>query len=135
MKNALIFFVMVTFLVGCEGTCNRIDRDGSLIGTAAGDWIVVKYNGGIITDVWKLRDVLVQSEEHSDGWLFKDQNGNMVNIGGDSKAIRIRENNKEAIFATYVEYHAEHDTIPYHVKFAHTGTLENPLRPQALPRK
>ena len=60
---------------------------------------------------------MVQSEEGSDGWLFLDQIGNPVHIGGDMKAIRVNKGNKEEIFSNYVEYHAEWDTITYQQKY------------------
>jgi len=103
-------------LDGCAGACQRIKANGSLIGSTKGDWIVVKESGGKITDVYKLEDVMVQSEASSDGWLFLDQNGNPVNIGGDMKAIRV-VSNKQEVFDRYVEYHMEFEDISYREKF------------------
>ncbi len=113
MKKVFIYLSISILLVSCKSTCNKIHRDGSVIGTTAGDWIVVKYNGGVITDVWKMRGVLVQSEENSDGWLFDDNNGNIVNLSGDTKAIRVRQSDKEALYNSYVEYHMEYDSVSY----------------------
>lgn len=87
-----------------------------MFGATKGDWIVVKQSGGKITDVWKLENEFVQSEQGSDGWLFMDQNGNPVHVGGDMKAIRVNEQ-KDEIFNSYVEYHMEHDSLNYEQKY------------------
>jgi hypothetical protein len=118
MKNSkmrvsmIIALSLMLVLTGCAKLQNQIDRDGALLGSTKGDWIVIKQSGGDITDIWKLEDEMVQSEENSDGWLFKDQNGNIVNVSGDTKAIRVKEK-KEEIFARYVEYHMEFDSLSY----------------------
>ena len=114
MKKTLLFLVgiiVITF-TSCAKWSNEVDRDGSFLGSTTGDWIVIKQSGGVITDVYMLEDVMVQSENNSDGWLFKDQVGNIVNIGGDCKAIRIK-GNKAEMFNKYVEYHMEFDSLTY----------------------
>jgi hypothetical protein len=114
-RVALIFciaFVVMSMFSGCARFMNKVGSDGSLIGSTTGDWIVVKQSGGVITDVWKLENQFVQSEEGSDGWLFTDQNGNPVHVGGDMKAIRVKRN-KDEIFNSYIEYHMEHDDLSY----------------------
>jgi hypothetical protein len=122
MKKILFLSLMVLSIVtifllnSCASSCQRMKANGSIIGTTNGDWIVIKQSGGHITDVYKLEDVMVQSEEGSDGWLFLDQDGNPVHIGGDMKAIRVVTNKKE-IFNSYVEYHMEFDTISYQEKY------------------
>jgi hypothetical protein len=118
MKNVFIFLSLSLLLMSCEGACNKMDRNGSIVGKTAGNWVVIRYNGGVITDVWKLKNVLVQSEENSDGWLFRDQNDNMINVSGDIKAIRIRQNDKESFYNQYTEYHLEFDSMSYHQRRA-----------------
>ena len=108
----LMLFTIMVALSSCAGTCQRMKANGSIIGSIKGDWIVIKQSGGITTDVYKLNNVMVQSEEGSDGWLFVDTNSNAVHIGGDMKAIRV-DNNKDQIFNSYFEYHIEFDTCTY----------------------
>ena len=117
----ILFTIMVAF-AGCAGTCQRIKANGSIIGSVSGDWIVVKQSGGRITDVYKLEGVMVKSEEGSDGWLFLDQDGNPVHIGGDMKAIRVTTRKRE-IFAKYHEYHMEFEVQTYQELF---GKYEEP---------
>ena len=115
MKNLLsiLTIVLLISMSSCAKLQNKIDSDGQLIGSKAGSWIVIKQSGGIITDVWLLRNKMVQSEENSDGWLFKDENDNPVHVGGDMKAIRVN-NNEEKLFSLYIEYHMEFDSLRYH---------------------
>jgi hypothetical protein len=113
----LLLSVAVTVLTsGCAQTCQRIKADGSVIGTVSGPWVVIKQSGGVITDVYKLDDALVKSEQGSDGWLFLDQDGNPVHIGGDMKAVRCN-NDKAAVFDKYVEYHMDIDLCTYAEKY------------------
>lgn len=101
-----LFFAMVLMLTGCAKTCNRQKANGGILGTYEGDWVVVTYSGNHITDVWKLENAMVQSEEGSDGWLFVDDSGNAVHVGGNTKSIRV--SNKNSIgWDKYVEYHSE----------------------------
>lgn len=111
VKSILIIFAAI-LMTSCAKFNNRVDADGGLFGSYNGDWIVVTYSGNHITDVWKLTNAMVQSEEHSDGWLFVDANGNAVHVGGNSKAIRV--NDKSSImWDQYVEYHSEHTNQTY----------------------
>ena len=118
-----LFGIMMILIVGislvttsCAQTCQRIKADGSFFGTVNGAWVVVKQSGGVITDVYLLNDALVKSETGSDGWLFLDQNGNPVHIGGDMKAIRCNSDKRE-VFNKYVEYHQDIDRCSYIEKY------------------
>lgn len=108
---------------GCAKWKNEIAAKGGIFGSYAGDYIVVSQSGGKVMDVYKLRDTIVQSEENSDGWLFKDQNGNPVNLGGDVKVIRLNEKTEE-LWDKYFEYHMEFETQTYREKFK--DKLNNP---------
>jgi hypothetical protein len=112
---------------GCAGTCQRIKANGSLVGTLNGAWVVEKMSGGVITDVYLLDNALLQSEPSSDGWLFLDQNGNPVHIGGDMKAVRCT-NDKASIFKQYVEYHMDLDHCTYAEKFKEVNGLSPTAR-------
>lgn len=119
MKKFVILFAVIAslFLTSCASFWNKVDSDGSLVGNTKGSWIVVKQSGGIITDVWKLEDCFVQSEENSDGWLFVNQDGDPTHVGGDMKAIRVKTNEREK-FDKYFEYHMEFDTLTYTQRLA-----------------
>lgn len=99
-------------ITGCAKQCNRMEANGGVIGTSKGDWIVVTYSGNHITDVWKLEDVFVASEEHSDGWLFLDQHKNAVHIGGNAKCIRVYDKSSLQ-WEKYKEYHSEFTDLTY----------------------
>lgn len=121
----LSIFAILVLTNGCAGTCQRIKANGSIIGSVSGDWIVIKQSGGRITDVYLLEEVMVKSEQGSDGWLFIDQDGNPVHIGGDMKAIRVEPHNKSKMFAKYHEYHMEFEVQTYQELF---GKYEEPKR-------
>jgi hypothetical protein len=130
MKKVILFLsliAMVVILDSCAGACQRIKANGSLIGSIKGDWIVEKQSGGVITDVYLLENVMVASEQGSDGWLFLDQDGNPVNIGGDMKAIRVTSN-KQEMFSKYIEYHMEFDTLTYQQRWAEAQLNPIPSR-------
>ena len=117
MKKIMTAIVIISALSlgGCAKFWNRVDADGGFFGSYPGNYIVLKYNGGKITDLWKLRNVMLQSEAGSDGWLFKDNNGHMVHIGGDMKSIRV-DRDVDEVFSRYTEYHMEIDGGSYEVK-------------------
>lgn len=95
--------ILALSMAGCASYQNKVARNGGFFGTYNGDWIVIQYSGNAITDVWKLKDRMVQSEEHSDGWLFQDDDGHAVTTGGTTTAIRMSEN--DAAWSKYHEYH------------------------------
>lgn len=112
MLSKIGLLAMILLFSGCAKTCNKRTANGGLFGSYPGDWIVVTYSGNHITDVWKMSNVMVQSEEHSDGWLFVDDHNNAIHVGGNTKAIRV--NDKDAAqWNKYVEYHFEFNKVPY----------------------
>ncbi len=112
IATKVAILAMIVMMTGCARTCNRITANGSVIGATDGDWIVVTYSGNTITDVWKMSNVMVQSEEGSDGWLFVDDHGNAVHVGGNTKAIRVNDKTG-AQWDKYVEYHSEFFKMSY----------------------
>ena len=58
-----------------------------------------------------MKNVIVSSAQSSDGWIFTDQDGNSINIGGDMKSIRfseeIRFNEDNNLWDKYCEFHQE----------------------------
>jgi len=113
-------FVALLFVstIGCAKWKNKVARDGGFFTSHAADYIVISQSGGIIMDVWKLENVMVQSEEEPDGWLFRDQEGNVINIGGDSKVIRLKKGTKSSFWSKYYEYHMEFEKQTYREKFS-----------------
>ena len=112
MKSALIIIVILlaTLTIGCESFKNSLAANGGFWSSYAGDYIVVSQSGGTIMDVYKLKNVFVESEGGSDGWRFKDQSGNMVFLGGDVKIIRVYH---KGTFNAYQEYHMEVEAKTY----------------------
>ena len=112
MKKLLTGLTVATLLlfVGCAKMQNEIARDGGFFGSYAADYIVRNDSGGKIMDMWKLRNVIVQEEEHGAGWLFRDNAGNPINIGGDVKVVRCINLQD---WDRYHEYHAEFETKSY----------------------
>ncbi len=99
-------------LSGCARLFDRLNANGSLVGSTKAPYVVIKQSGGVITDVYKLTSAIVQSEEGSDGWLFLDLNGRPVQIGGDLKSIRF-ESTDDSDYKRYCEYHSEFETSRY----------------------
>jgi len=70
---------------------------------------VINYSGGRIIDVWKLKDVFVESEKRSDGWRFSVGN-DFIMVGGDAKVIRVID---PKVWNRYREYHYEFEGGEY----------------------
>lgn len=115
MKNYVLLIALLCLpLTGCASFWNDIDAGKSMFGSYRGDYVVVNATGGVIADVWVLENVLVESEDGSDGWRFKDNDNNMIHLGGDSKVMRI---DNKATLRLYHEYHMEFETQTYQEKF------------------
>lgn len=121
MKRLVMMMMLLATLAlvgtGCSRIRNKWAADGgflpSVLGGIEGDYVVVSQSGGRIMDVWKLRNVMVQSETGSDGWLFRDDSGNPIHIGGDVKVIRVES---ATLFDKYHEYHMEFEKLTYREK-------------------
>lgn len=126
MKKYLLLTVgCIALLMGCARLENTIARDGGLLGSYKSDYIIISKNGGLITDVWKIKYTMVQSEDGSDGWLWQDENGNAINVSGDLKVIRLNSRNSD-LWDKYVEYHTEFDNCTYMEKFRNERVI-NPV--------
>jgi hypothetical protein len=78
---------LLAAVVGCAG----LDRGcSSWCASAVGaNWIIVQYNNlGTPLACWKLDDVSVDNEEHSDGIYWK-QNGHLVHISGWYNRVQV----------------------------------------------
>jgi len=108
---ALLCIALFCFnFTGCASFGNDLDAGKSIFGSYRGDYVVVNATGGLIADVWVLENVLVESEDGSDGWRFKDSDNNMIHLGGDSKVMRV--DSKDTL-GKYHEYHMEFETKTY----------------------
>lgn len=121
MKKILVYWPLIVFvplvlvtMQGCAGCRNDIASRGGLVGSYAGDYIVISQSGGLIMDCWKLTDVYVESVSGSDGWRFKKTNGDVVFIGGDAKIVRVED---KSTMDKYHEYHMEFEDLTYREKF------------------
>ena len=101
-----------TALTGCAKTRDQITAQGGFFGSHKAPYVVVKQSGGVITDVYKLPNAIIQSEQGSDGWLFVDQSGRAVHIGGDMKSLRF-DSTSDPQWGCYSEYHMEFEKQPY----------------------
>ena len=115
MRNVLLIVAVIGLMLasvgGCKRTRDQWAANGGIFTSSAEDYIVVSQSGGRIMDVWKLRNAFVQSPENSDGWLFLDQTGNSVYVGGDVKTIRLRKD--KSVWEDYHEYHMENEYKTY----------------------
>jgi len=111
-----ILLIAIVFAVtSCKKTRDKWASQGGIITSHAADYVVISQSGGMIMDVWKLRNVFVQSPDGSDGWLFLDATGNAIYIGGDVKTIRLRKD--KSVWERYHEYHMENEKQTYREKF------------------
>jgi len=112
--SILLLLAVIFSGAGCAKMANQISADGgflaSLGGGANGDYIVRNDSGGKIMDVWVLHDCMVQSVQSGAGWLFRDNSGNPIHLGGDVKVIRV---NREVDMSKYHEYHIEFEKKSY----------------------
>lgn len=124
MKNYLLLCLGLLCLsfTGCASYWNGVDAKGGMFGSYAGDYIVISQTGGVIADVWVLEHVFVESIENSDGWRFKDNDGNVVYVGGDAKVLRV---DSKSTLRQYREYHMEFETQTYQEKY---GTPKGHVR-------
>ena len=99
-----------TLGTGCAKMRNDIAAQGGFFTSHEGDYIVRNDSGGRIMDVSVLHDVMVQSTDSGSGWLFRDNEGNPIHLGGDVKVIRIVRGIDQS---KYHEYHAELETKTY----------------------
>ena len=115
MRFCCVLFccLLLSSVSGCAGCRNDIAARGGLVGTYAGNYVVVNYSGNSIADVWVLKNSYVESEKGSDGWRFTDSDGNIIFIGGDVKVMRI---DKDSELERWHEYHSEFEARTYQEK-------------------
>ena len=111
MKKINLMVLVCFMFVGCADWSNKAKNQGGYFTSHRSDYIVISQSGGLIMDVWKLRNVFVSSPNGSDGWVFTDIDGNSITTGGDCKNIRLNGNG--AIWEKYHEYHMEFESMTY----------------------
>lgn len=118
MKKAmlLITITLALLLTSCAKFWDGVDAKGGIVGSSKAPYIIINQSGGHIMDVYKLTHAIVQSPEGSDGWLFKDNDGNPIYLGGDVKTIRLKSAGG-ALWDKYHEYHMEFETLTYREKY------------------
>ena len=118
MKHLIIFLtilILCTFS-GCAKFWDGVASNGGIICSSKAPYIIINQSGGKIMDVYKLNDAIVQSPEGSDGWLFLDNTGNPIYLGGDVKTIRLIST-KNDLWDLYHEYHMENEQLSYREKY------------------
>jgi len=118
MKYFLTFLLLIvmSLFLGCAKFWDSADAQGGVFISKKAPYIVISQSGGEIMDVYKLEHAIVQSCDGSDGWLFKDQTGNPVFLGGDVKTIRLK-NIQSNTWNAYHEYHMENESLSYREKY------------------
>lgn len=119
-----LVLLVIVLNCSCAKTRDKWAAQGSMFTSTKADYIVISQSGGLIMDVWKLRGVIVQSEDTSDGWLFLDTAGHPIFIGGDVKTIRLLKD--KTIWEKYHEYHMEFEAVTYREKFNSSIDLQKP---------
>jgi hypothetical protein len=109
-SRVIIMALVVLSLNGCAKWRNEIAANGGIIGSYKGTYIVRNDSGGKIMDMWILKNVIVQSEFSGAGWLFQDEDGDVIHLSGDVKVMRVEN---LSILSQYNEYHAEFENKSY----------------------
>lgn len=113
---SLVLLILLFALSGCARMTDGWKAKGGIIGSTKSPYIIISQSGGEIMDVYKLSNAIVQSPEGSDGWLFLDQSGNPVYLGGDVKTIRMKDKG-DPRWQKYHEYHMEDESLTYRQKY------------------
>lgn len=119
MKNfskCLVVMLLAFSATGCAKFWDEAEAQGGVFSSSKAPYIIVNESGGIIMDVYKLQDAIVQSPQGSDGWLFLDDSGRPVYLGGDVQTMRLKST-ADPIWNKYFEYHYLTETKTYHEKF------------------
>lgn len=94
MKRFLRYLPFLA-LLGCAG----LQRDCSSCnaGSFGADWVVVQYRfDGTPINCWKLQNVGISNEEHSDGIFWQDPSGHLVHISGWYNRVQVNGGNFDA---------------------------------------
>lgn len=111
MKNLILFVIMIIMFscFGCAKTLDSIKAKGGVFGTHRAPYIVVVKEGGVVVDVYKLKNSFVQRESN---YLFIDNNKLPISLEGTIKIIRLKDINCNT-WKMYKEYHSDINNLTY----------------------
>lgn len=93
MKNLLRYLPFLA-LLGCAGM--QRDCSSCNAGSFGADWVIVQFRmDGTPMNCWKLRNVGVSNEEHTDGVFWQDSDGHLVHISGWYNRVQVANGNYE----------------------------------------
>ena len=121
----LITLLSLLTLSGCAKFWDSASAKGGVFISEKAPYIIVNSSGGVIQDVYLLDNSIIQSPKGSDGWLFLDNLGQPVYLGGDVKTIRLTKSNKDRMFSQYTEFHILLDGLNYK-SYVHKRASEQP---------
>ena len=98
IKNLKKLFYMTALLFGCAGTqreCSAMSAE-----EFGANWVVVQMDmGGRPFRCWKLTDVSIANEPHSDGVWWRSREGHLVHISGNYNRVQVNGNNWRTAFS------------------------------------
>lgn len=62
-----------------------------MAGASNGSWLVIDNSGGETLRHWVITEGYVESSDQSDGWQFRDSQGNLCYVSGDAFVMRVTE--------------------------------------------
>jgi hypothetical protein len=83
MKKILLGILLIasTSLVGCGGSWdNEVTKIGADLKRV--DMKITQWSGGKAVKEWTIKKGYVSTEERSDGWFFKTDDGKLVRVSG-----------------------------------------------------
>ena len=107
-----LILIIILSLTSCAKFWDSAEANGGVFTSSKSPYVIINQSGGEVMDIYKLKDAIVQSPSGSDGWLFLDNEGNPVYLGGDVKTIRLKSMN-DPIWNSYHEYHTEFNSKTY----------------------
>jgi hypothetical protein len=88
MKTLWIVFSLLV-ITGCAGI--QRDCSSSWASQAGADWVIAQYKyDGTPIYCWKLKDVAIENESHSDGIYWKDsRTGHLIHLSGWYNRVQV----------------------------------------------
>lgn len=92
MKSKLLKWLPLALLAGCAGLSR--DCSSGCNSSFGADWIVVQFDlRGKPFNCWRLPNVSMTNEPHSDGIFWQDRDGHLVHISGWYNRIQVQGGN------------------------------------------
>lgn len=124
-------FLLIAFFISIVG-CNKKGIDESNVNNETtqqnendGSWIIIHYSGGIILDVWKIKNNEQKPDYYQNSqWVKFYSGGNCIRLlASDVKIINVG-NSDFSIWNSYKEYHSELTTKSYIEYVQSTASIE-----------